>query len=630
MSSACHIAISPDGRFVAAHVHQHVAVIERSTGRRLSLPPPQFTRPANSNDADTDADEEDEDEEEQGEEGEQEQEQEGGARKKAKVDTNQAASASASASQQQQPNAGPGQRSHSGPRPMHVLQFHPSGKWLMHDTDDKFLHLYHIDNTYAETSAVGSSSSSNQAADASAAAPVPFKHVCTVTISRKVQSAAFHTTTSPSSLHTLPLSSKLAAHRPPMPGPDEDVGPIPQPGRTPLQLPDLIVADKVGDVFWMHGQDLKQQDMIFGHLALMTNLAQCIVPAPVGGAGAAKQYVLSADSDGKIRVSNSPNYFDIQAFCLGQPAFMSTFVVPPVFQPSARPLVVGGGLGSVLRVWNIQEGNAPIETIDLRRSSSSSQKGASGQGKDQSTAADTEADQDCYISDISMAKTREPGVYELAVTVYPWSQIFLLRFCPASTPSLQLLSSHDAPSSQTPMCICLEPAALAEHSDNNNMRRIWSIDERLHVHATWMDVTGNSEGQVDSIVKDAVSSLDRVFLPAQDERDETLISDTSVSGSGGAATAASLPSTASSQPASISTTSSGRYISPFSSLHSNHLARLTLLSVGGFCFRRYFDKLTRDRFIAQKKAESAERKMKAKMEKKSKKAAAAKEAAASQ
>ena len=140
--------------------------------------------------------------------------------------------------------------------------------------------------------------------------------MCGSVIPRKVQNAVFHPLRwASSTVHFEPASSGSVEPR-------------------ALRLPQLLVADKTGDIHCLSGTDLHIHTLEMAHLANITGLAFYESPAhgaqavqPANSAAAQqhqadrpRNYLLTSDSDGKIRVSNSPNFYDVQSYCLGHQA----------------------------------------------------------------------------------------------------------------------------------------------------------------------------------------------------------------------------------------------------------------------------------------------------------------------
>ena len=592
MASQTNIGTSPDGRFLAAQVHQMWCIADQTTGAIVPLPPPTFARVADgADDAEEDAEGDDDG-------------ADGGAAESPAAGSKPSKKARHA---QDKPGSGKGQRSHDGPKPVRVLAFHPTAPWMVVNTEEKYLHLYHGDASYANAPAAAASAS------AATAPPAYWKHILTVVIPRKVQAAVFKTGFGRSSTYMSPQ------------------------GGSELQIPQLIVADKTGDIFVLSGVDLATQTMELGHLANITHMqfyfgphAAAITSADASsscgssaGSSVSKKYLLTSDSDGKIRVSNFPNYFDIQSFCLGHQAFVSSFAVMPL----THPLIVSGGLGSEIILWNLNTG-AELGRFDLAAhkagetkapdaaasSAAASSSPASSSAVVSSNVAESAA-ASCYISSVQLLHSTD-GVHRVAVAVYPWPSLFFLSYTPATHKHFRVDDVLALPS--TPMCFHVtSPSPSAAHAGQAQHwhPKLFVIDQSLEFHAyttTAASGSGSWELAKDPASTSLLSSLSGVFAEARACLGETLITPENAGDFIGAGTvqpkhAAQTDEQRARAEAAAASGNSGRYISPFSSLHSGHLQRLNLLNPGGFAFRRFFDKIQRDRYVSGKKQEAAQR-----------------------
>lgn len=164
--------------------------------------------------------------------------------------------------------------------------------------------------------------------------------------------------------------------------------------------------------------------------------------------------------------------------------------------------------------------------------------------------------------------------------------------------------------------------------------RLMMIDQQLEVHVQrlgaqcgkWKDASATGDAAAQAAVKAAIASFASAFAPARATLSDTLITEENAgefigAGTGQPKNEAATPEQEARAAAAAAAGNTGRYISPFSSLHSNHLQRLGLLSASGFAFRRFFDKLQRDRYVSGKRAEAAQRKEANKRQKVANKAA---------
>jgi len=616
MATQSLITVSPDGRYVAAQVHHFLQITEQSTGAAVALPSPEFTLVADAPEAEGDDGEGEGDEAaaEDAAAGDAEEGKKGRA-KKAKHATADAAASDDKSGKAESAGpagpAGPGQRAHEqGARPIRVLAFHPdpAAPWFMYNSAEKYIHLYHRSDTYESG----------------------FKHIITVCVPRKVQQAIFHP------LRFSPSSSGLS-------------------------LPQLLVADKTGDIHLLHGLDLSVQSLQLAHLANVTQMHFYRSPGASGVAAGSnpllaentpsaaaalhpkpRNFLITSDSDAKIRVSNSPNFFDIQSYCLGHPAFVSAFSVLSL----QTPLIVSGGLGANLLLWNLTTGTK-LGGINLAAHRPAGEGQEAVAVKDDalpdakhSVPSQTEeneaaAAQGCYISSISVAETAD-GEFTLAVAVYPWPYVFVLQYSPSSAAHFKVTSvlKFDSP----PQTLLLAPALGAMHMSDSAAAaasvpprgveaRLWVLDQNFRVHARrrgascgqWKDASSTGSAHDQKAVTAAVGVFANAFLESTATLKDTLITESNAAefvGAGSEVTkaqaqAAAAAAAAGADPAAAAGATpsgpGGRYVSPFSTTATGHLARLALLTSAGFAFRRFFDKVARDKYVSAKRAQVAQR-----------------------
>lgn len=106
----------------------------------------------------------------------------------------------------------------------------------------------------------------------------------------------------------------------------------------------VIAVDKTGDVYAFDVESDasgSKGKMILGHLSIVLDIALT---------WSLPSYIITCDRDEKIRVSNFPNSYNINSFCLGHREFVSSIVVL-----EEDLLVSGSGDGS-LRLWKISSG----------------------------------------------------------------------------------------------------------------------------------------------------------------------------------------------------------------------------------------------------------------------------------
>jgi len=102
----------------------------------------------------------------------------------------------------------------------------------------------------------------------------------------------------------------------------------------------LLVADKSGDVYLFSTEKEKEGELLLGHLSMLLDLRITLD----------SKFVITADRDEKIRVSNFPNSYNIHNYCLGHGDFVTSLGIL-----SEDFLLSGSGDGTV-RVWRFLEG----------------------------------------------------------------------------------------------------------------------------------------------------------------------------------------------------------------------------------------------------------------------------------
>ena len=121
---------------------------------------------------------------------------------------------------------------------------------------------------------------------------------------------------------------------------------------SPAGLYSILVADKTGDCWQCEAPAApaalppSPPSVTLGHLALVTAIHPVSHPPA--------RYLLTTDSDGKLRLSHHPHHYDIAAFCLS-PHFISAVAVIPASNIHG-PLAVTGGLGGKVTAWDLLTG----------------------------------------------------------------------------------------------------------------------------------------------------------------------------------------------------------------------------------------------------------------------------------
>lgn len=118
-----------------------------------------------------------------------------------------------------------------------------------------------------------------------------------------------------------------------------------------------VIADKFGDIYAIpiEGDAVPEKELVplLGHVSMLSDV--CVTQ--LGG----KHYVLSADRDEHIRVSNYPKAYAVRSWLFGHNEFVSCLHVP-VFEP--RLLLSGGG-DDYICLWNWHEGRL-LAKVPLR------------------------------------------------------------------------------------------------------------------------------------------------------------------------------------------------------------------------------------------------------------------------
>lgn len=111
----------------------------------------------------------------------------------------------------------------------------------------------------------------------------------------------------------------------------------------------VLVADKSGCVtFYSYSQgNLTKKDLILGHNSMLTG---ALITND-------ERYVITSDRDEKIRISNYPNVYNIQSYCLGHEQFVSSINILP---SDKRILMSGSGDGTI-RFWDFVKGKELLQ-----------------------------------------------------------------------------------------------------------------------------------------------------------------------------------------------------------------------------------------------------------------------------
>ncbi|XP_062597190.1 tRNA (guanine-N(7)-)-methyltransferase non-catalytic subunit wdr4-like [Saccostrea cucullata] len=101
----------------------------------------------------------------------------------------------------------------------------------------------------------------------------------------------------------------------------------------------LLVADKWGDVFrFSVTEPEKEGQLLLGHLSMLLDILTT----------KRDKYVVTADRDNKVRISNYPNSYNVHSFCLHHTEYVSSLV----YNEDQDSIISGSGDGSLV-VWNM-------------------------------------------------------------------------------------------------------------------------------------------------------------------------------------------------------------------------------------------------------------------------------------
>ncbi|KAF3189711.1 tRNA (guanine-N(7)-)-methyltransferase non-catalytic subunit trm82 [Orbilia oligospora] len=130
----------------------------------------------------------------------------------------------------------------------------------------------------------------------------------------------------------------------------------------------VLVGDKFGDVFSYkipspsELEESSEGKLLLGHVSLLTTLTTAISPPSYqqnGSSGDIKKYIITADRDEHIRITNYPITHVIHGFCLGHTAFVNCLLV------TKNNLLVSGGGDDWLGLWDWKAGKL-LQRVDMR------------------------------------------------------------------------------------------------------------------------------------------------------------------------------------------------------------------------------------------------------------------------
>lgn len=104
----------------------------------------------------------------------------------------------------------------------------------------------------------------------------------------------------------------------------------------------IVLGDKTGDVFLYDIFSDQKETSLLGHLSMVLDIIlshDC-------------KFIITCDRDEKIRVSNYPNSYNIQSYCLGH----EQFVTNVQFLPHNKNLLISCSGDGTLRLWDYMSG----------------------------------------------------------------------------------------------------------------------------------------------------------------------------------------------------------------------------------------------------------------------------------
>ncbi|KFD49088.1 hypothetical protein M513_10030 [Trichuris suis] len=112
----------------------------------------------------------------------------------------------------------------------------------------------------------------------------------------------------------------------------------------------LLVADRAGEVTLLGSFESKP---LLGHCSMLLDMV----------INKEKRFLVTADRDNKIRVSNYPNAYNIQCFCLGHTDYVRSLTW--MQDSNEKDFLVSSSGDETIRIWDIVEGEC-LHVIQLR------------------------------------------------------------------------------------------------------------------------------------------------------------------------------------------------------------------------------------------------------------------------
>lgn len=105
----------------------------------------------------------------------------------------------------------------------------------------------------------------------------------------------------------------------------------------------VIVGDKTGDVFLYELYSDKKELLLLGHLSIVLDILMTDD----------SKHIITCDRDEKIRVSNYPNCYNIESYCLGHEQFVTNVQL----LPHNKKLLISCSGDGTLRLWDYLQGS---------------------------------------------------------------------------------------------------------------------------------------------------------------------------------------------------------------------------------------------------------------------------------
>ncbi|KAK6338461.1 tRNA (guanine-N(7)-)-methyltransferase non-catalytic subunit trm82 [Orbilia blumenaviensis] len=143
-----------------------------------------------------------------------------------------------------------------------------------------------------------------------------------------------------------------------------------RPSSITLTQSTILVGDKFGDVFGYEiptsaeVEEVSEAKLLLGHVSLLTTLTTATSSSPResvqnGSSGNEKRYIITADRDEHIRITNYPLTHVIHGFCLGHTAFVNRLLI------TKDNLLVSGGGDDWLGLWDWKQGKL-LQRVDIK------------------------------------------------------------------------------------------------------------------------------------------------------------------------------------------------------------------------------------------------------------------------